>query len=470
MNIQIPFTIKLTDNNYNKQLICRQIVRYMPGKRLVCLSEFNGQDVYVKLFIHPRDNKRHFKREQTGIEAMEKRGIQTPPLLFAGGFESSDPLFKYGYIIILKAIANSISLKQKWLDAELIAEKTEILKTLVQTILLHHKKGILQNDLHLGNFLFTKQEIYTLDGDTVTTMDTPIKNNIAIRNFGLLFAQVPPYFDKTASILCYDEKNVALLQASITKQRNRRKKRYLNKIMRNCTAFVQKKYFKKLIIHNRSFSGKSINDLLENPETFIMTNKQKFLKQGNTSTVTIVKAGEKTIIVKRYNIKNFFHGLSHALRRTRAEISWKNAHLLQMFDIPTPVPQAMIEQRLGPIRMISYFITDFIEGVDARTYFFSKDISIDNKKEVAQKIIKIIQSMIKSKLSHGDMKATNFLIAGKNVFITDLDSMRQHSSKKVFDKYILKDIKRLLENWEHDTEILQIFLKNLNDIKINVVI
>lgn len=470
MDIQTPFTLQLTGNNYNQELICKEAVRYMPGKRLVCRAEFNGQDVYVKLFIHPKNSKRHFEREKTGIEIMEKRGVKTPLLLFAGCFKSSNPLFKHGYIIILKAITSGVSFKQKWMETESITEKTEILKLLVQTITLHHKKRILQKDLHFGNFLIAKQEIYTLDGDTVTGMNAPIKNKAAINNLGLLFAQMPPFFDKTASTLCYDGKNTAMLQASITKQRNRRKKKYLKKVMRDCTAFVKDKGFKKLIIYNRMFWEKPFQNLLKNPDKFINGKEKRFLKHGNTSTVTTVMAGEKKIVIKRYNIKNFFHGLSHALRKTRAEISWKNAHLLQMFDIATPAPMAMVEHRLGPIRMTSYFITDFIEGVDARTYFLSNNISIADKEKTAKKIIKIIQSMIKLKLSHGDMKASNFLIAGDKVFITDLDSMRHHSSQKSFDKYILKDINRLVENWRHDPEILQIFLKKLNDININILI
>ena len=50
-------------------------------------------------------------------------------------------------------------------------------------------------------------------------------------------------------------------------------------------------------------------------------------------------------------------------------------------------------------------------------------------------------------VSHGDLKASNFLLEDGRAVIIDLDAMKEHSIIKVREKALNKDLKRFLRNW-----------------------
>ena len=60
------------------------------------------------------------------------------------------------------------------------------------------------------------------------------------------------------------------------------------------------------------------------------------LKDGNSSTVWRVRADNRPLVIKRYNTKGLGHGIRLNLRRSRALVSWQNAHLLKFLGIPSP--------------------------------------------------------------------------------------------------------------------------------------
>jgi hypothetical protein len=112
--------------------------------------------------------------------------------------------------------------------------------------------------------------------------------------------------------------------------------------------------------------------------------------------------GIKTVI-KRYNIKSFWHGINRACRQTRAAGSWANAHRLNILGIATPKPIALIEERFGYFRGKAYFLSEYLDAPDASTFF----AQIKNKKsqaEAIQNIVEMFYRMYLLKLSHGEKK------------------------------------------------------------------
>jgi len=51
------------------------------------------------------------------------------------------------------------------------------------------------------------------------------------------------------------------------------------------------------------------------------------------------------------------------------------------------------------------------------------------------------------RISHGDMKAANFLLQDKELYVLDLDSMVRNRSREGFTAKFSKDLKRFRENW-----------------------
>ena len=51
------------------------------------------------------------------------------------------------------------------------------------------------------------------------------------------------------------------------------------------------------------------------------------------------------------------------------------------------------------------------------------------------------------KISHGDMKATNFVYSGEQLYVLDLDSLQWHRNESAFLEKFGKDLRRFRKNW-----------------------
>ena len=144
----------------------------------------------------------------------------------------------------------------------------------------------------------------------------------------------------------------------------------------------------------RSTCSRELADLIKDPDKFIESGT--ILKNGNSSAVALVKLVDRSVVVKRYNIKNYQHGLRRAFRKSRAWLSWANAHQLEFLGIPAPKPIALIENRLGPIRTTAYLITEFIEGPDALNYL----TGTENPVGKLESLVDILQKLSEVRVSH----------------------------------------------------------------------
>ena len=60
----------------------------------------------------------------------------------------------------------------------------------------------------------------------------------------------------------------------------------------------------------------------------------------------------------------------------------------------------------------------------------------------------IIARYYRAGISHGDMKANNFIVTDAGVTIIDLDPMRAHRRRAALEKALRRDIERFLQNFE----------------------
>ena len=83
-----------------------------------------------------------------------------------------------------------------------------------------------------------------------------------------------------------------------------------------------------------------------------------------------------------------------------------------------------------------------------------------------QTMVKIIDTLLnlwEHHISHGDMKASNFLVAQDQVVVLDLDAMKQHKSAATARPRIRKDRARFLRNWQDHPVILELACGKLAD-------
>ena len=100
----------------------------------------------------------------------------------------------------------------------------------------------------------------------------------------------------------------------------------------------------------------------------------------------------------------------------------------------------------------AYIITEKCSGPDALEYFSERA-----DENLADEMLTIFTVLEKCKITHGDCKATNFIISDNQVFIIDLDAMREHKSPKTFKKYFRKDLKRWMANWKEFPDTMKLF-------------
>lgn len=433
-------------------------VRYLPNKRLVVKGRWAGQSVYAKIFFGQGHGK-YAARDLRGVALLSQHFIQTPELLCAAPSEC-----KQAYVLIFKALDAAVN-AEEFLHVT-PAKKLNVAIRIVATIARHHEAKVLQTDLYLKNFLVDGDEIYTLDGDGIRQYRF-LSPRRALKNLAVLISKfdvleveqwLPSLLQVYATARNWSSvPDLTAFKRLVNQHRTQVAKYYADKkVFRQCTdvnVYRQSGLFEAV---STDFALKHLPISIQDCE-HIVEHGASF-KKGNTCTVSLAEIDGVKVVVKRYNIKGFWHGLSRALRPTRAAASWSNAYRLRLLGIATPQPVALIESRLGCLRGKAYFLSEYLDAPDASAFF----AQIKNKRgqaEAVHKIVELFYRMYLLKLSHGDMKANNIKVLDGTPYLIDLDSMQQHDGDFFAIRGHVKDLKRFMRNWQDHPTLYNTFLK-----------
>ena len=446
----IHFPFKLLLKNSEQPLLAKYSKRLIPKKRLIVLGTWRSQTVVAKIFFTHHAYK-HALKETQGIEALNVANILTPKLLYQGPSKEGSI-----YVLIFEAIQNAHDIYELCLQQAFTSETTGLLSKLITCIAAQHNAGLLQKDLHPDNFLFTYDKLYTIDGGSIKCHSHAIALPSSINQIALLLAQFPPSFDQYTPQLWnsymqargWETNEKLLTQLKQTRQFQRKKRLdfYLKKIMRNCSDFIMSKSLTHRFTCRRSDYTSQMQTLLMNIESAFRS-PEKVLKAGRSSTVILYMLGDQPVVIKRFNIKSPGHYIKRCLQSTRAFSVWRNAHHLTLLNISTPRPIAFFENRLGPLRGTSYFISEFIPG-DSLLKLSLDSSNHTHFNHLAEKIQTLLHALWQQRISHGDLKSSNILLHNNQVYIIDLDAMRCHKRSKTFSYYVKKDFQRFLANWK----------------------
>ena len=64
-----------------------------------------------------------------------------------------------------------------------------------------------------------------------------------------------------------------------------------------------------------------------------------------------------------------------------------------------------------------------------------------------QSLVDILEKLSVVRVSHGDLKATNFVMSEQGAVLIDLDAMKEHRSQQGFKQAFNRDLQRFLKNW-----------------------
>jgi tRNA A-37 threonylcarbamoyl transferase component Bud32 len=455
-----PFLLTLA--HHEEPLICEEMARLIPGKRLVAFGRWNNRPIVAKIFFS-RQAKLHMQRDLRGAKALAAAKIPTPALLHTDSTKD-----KAMHILIFERIENAESLESFWQRNKALPESETLLQALTIELATQHVLGLQQDDLHLKNFLVAADKIYTLDGANIRTHEGPLSKKQSLENLALFFSQLGIHTNKLQQRLfttyvaarswLLKKSDLRFLKKTLHQWNAKRWLAYSRKIFRSSTQFAKVKKFSLFALYDRAYSSTTFQQFLDKPDAVFTAATTRILKAGRTSTVAEVTLGQHKLVVKRYNIKDFWHGLGLLFKPSRARLSWRLAHQLQFVGLPTAKPVAFIEKRFLGLRRQAYFVMEYIEGSRADAFFETHAPDSKQSTTLAKRIITLFFNLARLRLSHGDLKITNILLTPHlEPVLIDLDGMREHRSALSLWHRFSKDLQRFLENWQGKPALHQLF-------------
>lgn len=446
---ELPLTLWLEKTA--DALFSKQILRVIAGKRWVISACWGEQPVIAKVFTRWS----HAQRELRGVQALQKINLLTPKLLHHGWAT------EYAcYILIFEKIDPAIDVNQAWWEGD-VNQRHNILHQLIKTTGQLHQAGLQQRDPHLQNFLLNQEKIYVIDAGNISqsARNVAIPERLGLKNLALLFAQISPEYDQECEQwyrlyiqergLIFTLSSLHLFQQWIKRWRQQHFTKYGKKVFRTTSNLLRVQSYKQLWVCERNYLTDAMQGFLNDPEKVLKQSTVKILKNGNTCTVIQLEIDGKLLVVKRYNIKNFWHGVNRAFRQSRAAIYWRNAMCLASWRLPVAKPIAFIEKRIGPIRRQAYYLMEYVHG---------SSLQSNESVDLVNKVKNLFTNLHNMWLTHGDLKANNILLTeDKKPVLLDLDSMRLHHFAKCKDRSLQRDKSRFLKNWDDSSSFKSIF-------------
>ena len=191
----------------------------------------------------------------------------------------------------------------------------------------------------------------------------------------------------------------------------------------------------------------------------------RVLKTDATTTLWVAPVGDPAWVVKRYNTRGAWHAVKRSLRRTRAANCWRMAHLFLARGIPTAPPVALVERRHAFLAGRSWFINEFVEG-ELLSDLLRGRTDLGGMEELAERVVGLFGKLQANRFSHGDMKATNILVANGVPMLLDLDASRRHRLAMSHRRALARDRRRFLRNWDEQPKIRRWFAARLGALQI----
>lgn len=443
--------LRITSIHPKKQtesLLCRAVLRSIPGRRQVYDAVWDGRDVIAKVFSDRFSAKRHVRREWRGLDELAKRGVPAPSALFHGKTQDGR------WAIVVQKIPLASTALDILNETPDDASKLSLLMVVCKELAKQHESGILQKDLHLGNFLLAGDKVFALDPAQMRFYSQPIRRKKSLSQLALS----AHYLSSTDSDSIHrlwkayfavrgwhlgeaDEQRLRRQMMTVLKRGIRRR---LKKSLRTSKRYLRVRPAGFLAVVDRAFCrGAEPLDFIQHVDALM--DSGQVLKKGNTCTVCRLSWNGHDIVVKRYNHKGFVHSLRHTIKRSRARRAWLHAHRLGVLNITTPKPLAYIEERRRGLVWKSYLVTRYVDG-QTLYEFLRNGISEEERSRASQQVSDLLKTLATYGISHGDLKHSNILVTGSGAVLTDLDGMKVHRFNWLLKIRRAKDAARLAES------------------------
>lgn len=436
------------------------LLRKLPGRREVwCgLLEDGDRRVLVKIFHKHNKRDRDVEREWDGARKLEAAGLPVAEPWFLGDTASGERVMGSEYISGGQPLSGALD----------EADKGSAKEMLVDLVRLHesqHKAGCFQSDDHLGNYLWSGGRLWVLDAGSYVFEEGQLAEGLRVKNMAMLEAALPLKYREVFRKSRQQHYALPLpgIEDAVRDAVIKRRDAYARKTRRACTDFEHVREGGKEMLACRRMDGGLRDRFLAEPDQFFK--EEGWLKKGNTSSVVELDHGGRHYVLKRYNAKSWWYRLTHVFSMPRALKSWTSGNVLALFGIPSPRPLACLLVRKAGLISSGYLLMEKSEGITLTRIVRGgrHDLLPDAVREFGDRLdeLKVIRA------THGDMKASNFILDKEGQLqLIDLDGMQLHSSKETFSKRRTKDKDRFMRNWEKHPEERDVFVSQIEELKI----
>ncbi|MCK4389165.1 MAG: hypothetical protein KAV83_02855 [Desulfobacterales bacterium] len=443
-------------------ITCTRVFRAIRGKRIVCLGEIGGNEVVVKLYFDPRRAKIHWQRSDRGCRVFVECSLTAPKILFSGYLSEHDL-----YVMVFEYIENAVRFDTALADAPDEAQRQQLLDQLMACLARQHEQGIVQNDVHMGNFLLQGKEIYSLDGDQVRIYLHPLSKRPSLANLAAFLSYFSPIHD--AAIAEHYQAYCSVrgwhvtggdtqkLIGIVKRMRKRHLATYMRKIFRSRDPFLVCKAPDYFSVRDRRVWNDEFTLVCENPERFISDTNGQQLDSNHCCHLSI-----DAVPITLYSVRVF----GNRLFRRHGIISrrWRNALRLNRLGIHTPRPIALIEKRENSRIWRAFLIVKSCDGILARDFFASDSVSDDDKDSVTERIAKVFLAMKQTGIAVRGVHSTNILISDLEPIFLDVVQLNQAA---FFSRSsVAKGVLEFLQGWDNDSDVNMLFRKKFKQLNL----
>lgn len=440
-----------------------EVVRVLPKKRMVAFGTWQGMPVVIKLFFDHKHALRHRDADVAGMKALYTNNIPAPALRYEGRANE-----KRIHVLIYERIQQAESLYALWRQTPDVHLLEATLKNVVIELATQHVLGVVQKDVHLGNFLITDKQVITLDGGQIEASYELTPKEKSMDNLALFFSQLGAGVDDLCELLfkhyakargwLLKKEDSTDLQLSIKKYNEQRFLQFDKKLMRSSSMQMKYKTWAWQGMLLRQYQTPEFLAFLKEPDLVFSKSDAVILKNGRSSTVIQITLDNRVLVIKRYNLKHLWHRLRRSLRLTRAATSWRLAHKLRLFHVATATPVAYLERAVVGLRGRSYLVMEAVPGVNLGSYCQGKTALDESVRVIAPRVVALLNGLKAVGVTHGDLKSTNILVGPENypVFI-DLDGAKEHATQTGLRQAWRFEVKRFLKNFDAQPTIKALF-------------
>jgi tRNA A-37 threonylcarbamoyl transferase component Bud32 len=432
-----------------EEIVVGRSLRVLPGTREVSEASWRGRDVVLKVFCHRWKARCHYWRELRGLRRLAELGFRAPVLLLSGRTKQGH------WAVVTEKIADAFTGLEIWRQAETVEQKVDLLCQIAAELARHHRKGVTQADLHIGNFMLRGDVVFSLDVAQMSFRGRPLRRRASIEDLAKLLSCLgdDKFWGIGAVAGAYAKERQWPWSRPDDETLRKRVRARRRKVVRKLVRSSLRTTSRTLRFRHRRFRGvfeKELTEKFSVPQFCdaldTLLREGEVLKDGNTCFVARVRWNQSDVVIKRYNHKGLWHSLRHTLKGSRARRNWLHANRLRFLGIPTARAVAYIDEWRGPLLWQSYFVMRFVAGTPVSSIFRNEETSDAQKQRIHEQIVSLLHTMAGHGISHGDMKHVNLLFDGKEVILIDLDGMQVGGMARLCRRRYQRDVDRYLRD------------------------